>query len=643
MANEIVNFKAAANFAVGADPYSATVADFNSDGSLDLAVSNYGESSVSVLLGNGNGGFGAAKNFTVGANPFTVVTADFNSDGKADLVSSGYKDGNISLLLGNGNGSFATATNFVVGSHLIDVAVGDFNRDGKPDLAVADDSTNLVVLLGNGTGGFGTPTKLALGTTPISVTVGDANGDGIADLISANSASTELSVLFGNGSGGFSAVNNVAVGNRPAIAAVGDFNQDGIPDLAAANYAVNNIAILIGTGNGQFGAATNYAVGSVPFSLSVKDLNGDGNLDLTTVNNLGDTASVLLGTGTGSFASVKNFAVGNNPGFGTIGDFNGDGRADLVAVNRGSNNVSVLLNSTITNPPTNRPPVVTNPISAKTIALGSALSFTLATNTFTDPDPGDALSYNAKLTNGNLLPTWLTFNPTTKTFAGTPGVGNVGILGITVTASDQAGLTVADNFDLTITGSIQTGGQILALDIVKLDATLPNNPAVVKIDLTNYAGQSLKADITTTASAAYINNIGYYTIENSLGSIRLPDGSFLNPGDANYAAAAVKNALTNSLQAGKNDSQLNLSIADGKIYAPIVISQGSLNDFLAKNSTNAGGTAEIHAYFNYIGANPDKTDHFRLVSNNTFGFEDMYNGGDKDFNDLVVTMNVKTA
>jgi Putative Ig domain/FG-GAP-like repeat/Domain of unknown function (DUF4114) len=644
MANEIVNFIAAANFAVGADPYSATVADFNSDGSLDLAVGNYGASNVSVLLGNGAGGFSAATNFLVGPNPFTIVTADFNSDGKADLVTSGYQDGKISLLLGNGNGSFAAATNFLAGAKLIDVAVGDFNRDGKPDLAVADDSTNLAVLLGDGLGGFATLTKLALGTTPISVNVGDANGDGIADLISANSASTDLSILFGNGTGGFSAVNNVAVGNRPAVATVGDFNQDGIPDLATANYAVNNIGVLLGTGNGQFGAATNYAVGSVPFSLSVKDLNGDGQLDLTTVNNLGNSASVLLGTGTGSFAPVKNFAVGDNPGFGTVADFNRDGRFDIVSVNRGTNNVSVLLNNTtIIITPQNQAPVVANPIPTQAIALGSALNFTLAANTFTDSDPGDVLSYSAKLTNGNPLPTWLTFNPTTKTFAGTPGAGNLGVLGIVVTAKDQAGLTVSDDFNLTVTGSIPTGGQNLVLDIVKLDPTQATNPAVAKIDLTSYAGKSLKADITTTASAAYTNNVGFYTIEDASGSIRLADGSLIKPGDLNYAAAAVKNALTNSLQAGKNDSQLNLSIADGRIYAPIVISQGSLTDFLAKNSTNAGGANEIHAYFNYIGANPDKTEHFRLVSNNTFGFEDLYGGGDKDFNDLVVTMNVKTA
>jgi Putative Ig domain/FG-GAP-like repeat/Domain of unknown function (DUF4114) len=644
MANEIVNFTSAANFAVGSDPYSATVTDFNSDGKADLAVTNYDTANASVLLGNGNGSFGTATNFAVGANPFTIVSADFNSDGKADLVTSGYKDGKISLLLGIGNGSFGTAIDFAVGTHLIDIAVGDFNRDGKPDLAVADDSANLAFLSGNGAGSFGTPTKLAIGTTPISVTVGDANGDGIVDLIAANSGDNNLSVLFGDGQGNFGVVNNVAVGNSPAVAAVGDFNRDGIPDLAAANYKVNSIAVLLGTGNGQFGAATNFAVGNVPFSLSVKDLNGDGNLDLATVNNSGNSASVLLGTGTGSFAPVKNFAVGDNPGFGTFGDFNNDGRFDLVSVNRGSNNVSVLLNSTVVTS-TNRPPIVTNSIPAQTINSGSALNFVVAANTFTDPDPGDVLSYSAKLTNGNSLPTWLTFDPTTKTFAGTPGAGNVGTLGITVTASDQAGLTIANAFDLKVNSvvTLPTGGQNLGLEIVKLDTTLPNNPAMVKIDLTQYAGQSLKADITTTASAAYTNNIGFYTIEDSIGSIKLADGSLVKPGDVNYAAAAIKNALANSLQAGKNDSQLNLSIADGKIYAPIVISQGSLTDFMTKNSSNAGGANEIHAYFNYLGANPDKIDHFRLVSNNTFGFEDLYGGGDKDFNDLVVTMKVRTV
>ena len=81
----------------------------------------------------------------------------------------------------------------------------------------------------------------------------------------------------------------------------------------------------------------------------------------------------------------------------------------------------------------------------------------------------------------------------------------------------------------------------------------------------------------------------------------------------------------------------------GRIYAPVVVAQGTLTDFVSKNPTNGGGANDIHAYFNYVAANADRVDHFKLLGNNTFGVEEMYGGGDRDFNDLVVNMNIKTA
>ena len=179
--------------------------------------------------------------------------------------------------------------------------------------------------------------------------------------------------------------------------------------------------------------------------------------------------------------------------------------------------------------------------------------------------------------------------------------------------------------------------QDLVLDVVKLTPT----STAVNLNLTSYAGQNLKADITTTSNAAYNNNVGFYVVEDAIGTIELSDGSFVKPGDASYAAEAVKNALANSLQAGKSDTKIDLNIAGGKIYAPVVIAQGTLNDFISKNPTNGGGANNIHAYFNYLGANSDKADHFRLIGDNSFGVEDVYGGGDKDFNDLVVSLKVK--
>jgi hypothetical protein len=192
----------------------------------------------------------------------------------------------------------------------------------------------------------------------------------------------------------------------------------------------------------------------------------------------------------------------------------------------------------------------------------------------------------------------------------------------------------------------------LVLDVSKLAGTEPNIPIGAKsqnltqgrlIDLADpiYAGKTLKADIMTKSDASYNNNIGFYAVEDAvLGTIKLANGTTLKPGDANYAVEAIKSSV---LSAGKTDSKFDRDLTGGKIYAPVLIAQGTLTDFISKNPTNGGDGRAIHAYFNYLGANPDKLDHFRLIGNNTFGVEDLYGGGDRDFNDVVVNVNIKIA
>ncbi len=201
--------------------------------------------------------------------------------------------------------------------------------------------------------------------------------------------------------------------------------------------------------------------------------------------------------------------------------------------------------------------------------------------------------------------------------------------------ADGSGYNVSINNSELVLDVLKLGGAVVETAIGSGSQRAPEGRT---IDLTAFAGQTLKADIVTKSSAAYTNNVGFYAVEDAIGTIKLDNGKSVKPGDDNYAAEAVKNAL---LQVGKTDSKADQNIAGGRIYAPVVISQGSFDDFLNKNASNGGGKNDVHAYFNYIGANSDKVDHFRLIGSNTFGVEDMYGGGDRDFNDLVVSMNVK--
>ena len=106
------------------------------------------------------------------------------------------------------------------------------------------------------------------------------------------------------------------------------------------------------------------------------------------------------------------------------------------------------MNITVT--PSNDAPTVANAIPNQSATEDAGFSFQFAANTFADADLGDTLTYTAQLAGGGALPTWLSFNPTTRTFGGTPANGDVGTLIIDVIANDGNGGAVNDTFNVVV-------------------------------------------------------------------------------------------------------------------------------------------------------------------------------------------------
>ena len=351
--------------ATGHYPAGIVAADFNADGKTDLAVANYTDNTVSVLLGNGDGTFATHVDYATSASPYALVVGDFNNDGKLDIAAG------LSVLLGRGDGTFQPSL-----AMPIDASVAaDFNGDGKLDIAgISTDSSGentIDVALGNGDGTFGAPlstaTQLQIGASgSLDMAVGDFNGDGKLDVAVRaqfidGQSSGSLLVQLGNGDGTFQSGTAVSGSDfvffNPTWAGLGDFNGDGKLDIIATSCYDRDILsvtypVFLGQGNGDFTAGMGGSSApnnqDCPNSGIAADLNGDGKLDLAAVNfptfeGPGSGISVLLGNGDGSLQLPVDFTTGSFPLYAAAGDLNGDGRLDLAVTNSGDNTVAILL------------------------------------------------------------------------------------------------------------------------------------------------------------------------------------------------------------------------------------------------------------------------------------------------------------
>ena len=127
------------------------------------------------------------------------------------------------------------------------------------------------------------------------------------------------------------------------------------------------------------------------------------------------------------------------------------GSLALTVTATDQDNLSASTGFTLTIQNVNDAPTVANPFADQTVLEGAPFSIQVPGNTFADEDAGDVLSYSATLADGSALPTWLSFNGTTRTFTGTPDDAQVGSLDLRVTATDTGNLSVSDVLTLTVT------------------------------------------------------------------------------------------------------------------------------------------------------------------------------------------------
>jgi FG-GAP-like repeat len=329
------SFTLTQQFANTADGQLAS-ADFNGDGTDDLAFSQRGTAQVQIFIGRGNGRFKAPVIMATDFDSYDLMTGFVNGDGAPDLV--GAAGGPVWTMLNDGHGHFAPQVyDFSADLSGIELAVGQFNGDGNLDVAVVDASGGHVYVgLGQGNGHFTPGTPIGpIGPQTNWVAAGDVTGDGVTDLVGDLDSNSSM-VLIGNGTGTFPKRSSWVTGSEGLT--VVDLDGAGPLDLVTFSSDPGIVHATVATAAGLLAPRLRHGA----YPQVAADLNNDGALDKVT----GGTGVVRPGVirsdilaqlnkGTGVFgkqvvSKVRLETAASGIGAIGVADINEDGIPDVV-------------------------------------------------------------------------------------------------------------------------------------------------------------------------------------------------------------------------------------------------------------------------------------------------------------------------
>jgi uncharacterized repeat protein (TIGR01451 family) len=250
------------------------------------------------------------------------------------------------------------------------------------------------------------------------------------------------------------------------------------------------------------------------------------------------------------------------------------------------------------------------------------------------------LSHSFQVNNGDRLGFFLVSNGSVEDDLNSNSFNNV------ITSLDPVAATAASPLKVTESGGVynldwKQGDKDLSVNfqIDNAPNTLLSSAAGQQgskegeiLDFRAFAGQNIQATFTIKRDAAYNDSINFYKIDDASGTISAASGQKLRPGDPGYVQAALANAVVGPSLSGTNGQTTtdNKVFQGGSMYAPILVT----------NITTGRPEGE-NVFTPFALGNADRTDHIRLLGNNTFGFEDLMGGGDKDFNDVIIQASLR--
>lgn len=319
-------------------PLEIVSTDFDGDDDIDLAVAQYRNQSVAILMNDGNGVFSPTYFYSAGFEPRSLFQGDFDGDNDHDLVIGASAPGltdSLFLLLNDGDGSFSNIHSFAHANAGNDISGGDFDNDNDIDLAVCQYYSNAITIYANdGNGNFTATAGYSMGGEPGNVTVIDIDTDNDLDLLVGTSGiSDNLIVVKNDGNGVFAIDGYFDVGGNAGRIVAMDIDNDNDDDVAVAVADDPRFAIFYHKGYGELLSASQYSLPQGPKSITSADFDNDGDLDLVTTSNLVDSVVYLENNGDGTYLPRTGINFVHDAYSCAAADFDHDGNQDLAVPN----------------------------------------------------------------------------------------------------------------------------------------------------------------------------------------------------------------------------------------------------------------------------------------------------------------------
>lgn len=204
--------------------------------------------------------------------------------------------------------------------------------------------------------------------------------------------------------------------------------------------------------------------------------------------------------------------------------------------------------------------------------------------------------------------------------------------------TDDGKIVVEDLFG---GGDLDFNDAILTATFERPSIDLPAAPEDQVLDLSSRTGRVRTLINTQSVTADYENTVGLYRIEDALGTVIDPsNGTSYKPGDAGYGLAIVRRSQADGVTFSARAGDVAADLTGGGVYATYLIANATVEDALSGKNPNI--------YSNFVAANADQFDHFigagtTAAGSTGFSIEDLYAGGDLDFNDAIVTITFENA